>query len=79
LVTRTIGHVDVTIESVKWPELDEEGAAKVDENGNTIYRTFTKDNPLKLYDEDLIQQYFVSLCYAKNYPFYVDVIFEQIQ
>lgn len=78
-VTRTSNHTKVTIENIRWPEIDEDGLAKTDENGNIIYNEYHIDSPLKLFDENGVQKLYLAPCYSKNYPFYVDVIFEQIQ
>ena len=79
LVTRTIAHAPVTIEYLRWPVFDEDGNVTTDAEGNVIYRGYDHEDPLKLYGDDNIQDYFISPCYSKNFPFYVDVIFEQIQ
>jgi hypothetical protein len=78
-VTRKVAHAPVTIDYLRWPVMDSEGNSLTDAEGNIIYRGFTQDDPLKLYGNDDIQDYYISPCYSKSYPFYVDVIFEQIQ
>lgn len=79
VVTRTVAHAPVTIEYLRWPVFDENGNVTTDDEGNVIYRGYDHEDPLKLYGDDHIQDYFISPCYSKNFPFYVDVIFEQIQ
>jgi hypothetical protein len=78
-VTRTVTHAPITIEYLRWPVFDADGNVMTDAEGNVIYRGYDHEDPLKLYGDDNIQNYFISPCYSKNFPFYVDVIFEQIQ
>ena len=67
---RTTNRTNIQIESVKWIK---EGADGVD-----VDEYFTEDNPFKLFEGD-IQKRYLAQCYSKNYPFYVNVIFEQVQ
>ncbi|MBR7135649.1 MAG: hypothetical protein IKD14_00815 [Clostridia bacterium] len=67
---RDVERVTVDVEQVKTTSIDGEGNPK-----DTFY---TKDSPLNLFNGSNIQQMFISQCYSKNYPFYVNVIFEQV-
>ncbi len=63
-------------------EIDEVSCTKtsIDQNGSTTTETtyYTEESKLNLYNSENIQQYYLSSSYSKNYPFYVDVVFEQI-
>lgn len=78
-ITRNILRSTMTIDNIKWVTFDENGNTAVRDDGSIIYRNFDASSPLKLYGDDGLQDYYLSPCYSKNYPFYVDVIFEQIQ
>ena len=78
-ITRNIRRTTMTINDIKWVTFDDKGNTAVDADGKIIYRNFDESSPLKLYGDDGLQDYYLSPCYSKNYPFYVDVIFEQIQ
>ena len=78
-ITRNILRSTMTIDNIKWVTFDGNGNTAVDANGSIIYQNFDESSPLKLYGDDGLQDYYLSPCYSKNYPFYVDVIFEQIQ
>ena len=70
-IDRTTSRTNIQIESVKWVT---EGTDGVD-----VDEYFTEDNPFKLFDANSIQKRYLAQCYSKNYPFYVNVIFEQVQ
>jgi hypothetical protein len=80
-IERSSNYNSIIIENVLW--------AKRDASGNALYvdgvlqtDSYTAENPLNLFKLESgvsVQQYFFSQCYSKNYPFYVNVIFEQIQ
>ena len=78
-ITRKILRSTMTIDNIKWVTFDDKGNTAVDADGKIIYQNFNASSPLKLYGDDGLQDYYLSPCYSKNYPFYVDVIFEQIQ
>ena len=79
-ITRNILRSTMTIDNIKWVTFDASGNTAVDADGKIIYQNFnTQETALKLYGDDGLQDYYLSPCYSKNYPFYVDVIFEQIQ
>lgn len=79
-ITRNILKSTITINDIKWVTFDASGNTAVDADGKIIYQNFnTQETALKLYGSDGLQDYYLSPCYSKNYPFYVDVIFEQIQ
>jgi hypothetical protein len=79
-ITRNILKSTITINDIKWVTFDASGNTAVDADGKIIYQNFnTPETALKLYGSDGLQDYYLSPCYSKNYPFYVDVIFEQIQ
>lgn len=78
-ITRNILRSTMTIDNIKWVTFDGKGNTAVDADGKIIYQNFDESSPLKLYGDDGLQDYYLSPCYSKNYPFYVDVIFEQIQ
>ena len=67
---RDAQRVDVEIEQVKTTIINGEGEPE------DIY--YTESNPLNMYEGGL-QKVYLSQCYSKNYPFYVNVIFEQTQ
>ncbi len=84
-INRSFNHSDIIIEGVEW--------AQRDDLGNPLYidgvlqvNNYTESNPLELYRQETegsvtkdVQHYYLAKCYSKNYPFYVNVIFEQIQ
>lgn len=86
VLTRAYKVPDITVTSVTWKQTDDSGntqsisydkdsklnmfAAAKDDAGNTI--TDTSGNVVN------VQIYYMSQCYSKTYPFYVNVIFEQI-
>ena len=78
-IKRNILRSPMTIDNIKWVTFDKDGNTAVDADGKIIYQNFDESSPLKLYGDDGLQDYYLSPCYSKNYPFYVDVIFEQIQ
>lgn len=48
--------------------------------GNVTQTEYDSEgNAFELFDESGIQQYFLSQCYSKSYPFKVNVYFEQLQ
>jgi hypothetical protein len=79
-IKRRITQSTMKIDGIKWVTFDASGNTAVDADGKIIYQNFnTPETALKLYGSDGLQDYYLSPCYSKNYPFYVDVIFEQIQ
>lgn len=77
---------EVVLTDVVWCQLDASGNPVYDEAGNLLTQSFNKtdttDNTLHFYaDEDgtSVQQMYLAQCYSKEYPFFVNVVFEQIQ
>ncbi len=50
----------------------------VEENTESEIKSYDAKHTFVFYEEN-IQKYFLSQCYSKEYPFYVNVIFEQTQ
>ncbi len=73
-ITRDYSYKDIVITEISVSE------STLEETTTSTHKTvYTSDNPLKMYDEVNNQQkYYLSTSYSKNYPFYVDVIFEQV-
>ena len=69
-VSRDIARVEVEVEDVRTTVINALGQPE-----DIVY---TQSNPLNLFEGN-IQKVYLSSCYSKNYPFYVNVIFEQIQ
>lgn len=79
-IERTYNYTDdyLNIESVSSTKTEIDATGTTTET--TTYYTDgsqPEEAPLNLYDGD-IQKIFLSSSYSKNYPFYVDVVFEQI-
>ena len=68
-IERTFNHTEILVEEVAW-----RGIGKPDDAPKEIY---TQLKPLNLFESD-IQKVFLSQCYSKNYPFFVNVLFEQV-
>lgn len=68
-IERTFNHTEILVEEVAW-----RGIGKPDDAPKEIY---TELKPLNLFESD-IQKVFLSQCYSKNYPFFVNVLFEQV-
>ena len=76
-IRRKSNYVNIQIESMNWSYLDS--------NNTPVPVTFTYDSPFNLFRQATIdgqlvnqQQYFISQCYSKNYPFSVNILFEQL-
>lgn len=69
-IKRIYHYDEIVIDHVKWSEYDENDIL------NSI--EINSNNKINFY-ENGIQKYWLAQCYSKNYPFYVDVIFEQTQ
>jgi len=70
-LSRDISRVNVEVEDVRTTIINSEG-----EPQEIVY---TQTNPLNLIGDDNLQKVYLSQCYSKNYPFYVNVVFEQVQ
>lgn len=86
VLTRAYKVPDITVTSVTWKQADD--------SGNTQSISYDKDSKLNMFTaakDDAgntitdnsgnvvnVQIYYMSQCYSKTYPFYVNVIFEQI-
>lgn len=68
-IERTFNHTEILVEEVAW-----RGIGKPDDAPKEIY---TQLKPLNLFESE-IQKVFLSQCYSKNYPFFVNVLFEQV-
>lgn len=71
-ITRDYSYLDINITEVSVSESTVEETATT-----TKKKVYTSGTPLNLFDGN-IQKLFLSTSYSKNYPFYVDVIFEQV-
>lgn len=77
---------EVVLTDVVWCKLDASGQPTYDAEGNLVTESFNKsdtaDNTLHFYAEEegvQVQQLYLAQCYSKEYPFFVNVVFEQIQ
>lgn len=78
-VKRTFVYSDIVISNVTWAKRDESGNAIYDENGVLQTESFDgEDNKLSFYDDKGIQKVYLAQCYSKSYPFFVNVVFEQV-
>lgn len=59
-------------------KFDDVARSQTDENGTTSTMHYDESSPLELYENGL-QKLYLSRCYSKSYPFFVNVIFEQTQ
>lgn len=89
-ITRSFNYTKIKIEKLIWDGVVADGfnPEELDANGE-VYNEFTEANPLKLYQSQKgpngsggthtvdVQKIYLAQCYSKNYPFYVNVIFEQ--
>lgn len=89
-ITRSFNHTKIKIEKLVWDGVGSDGFNPEDFDANgEEYNEFTEANPLKLYLSQYgpnngggmhwvdVQKIYLAQCYSKNYPFYVNVIFEQ--
>lgn len=65
-IVRSFSQISVSISS----------ASRTSDN---VTQEYTQEQKFLLYGQDEIQDYYLSQCYSKNYPFAVNVLFEQIQ
>lgn len=70
-IKRYYTYNDIKIEKVFW--------SKNDENNNTLKIEYDSNNKLNFYDNNGLQILYLSQCYSKSYPFFVNVMFEQEQ
>lgn len=68
VINRIYDYKDVILDKVIWSEFNEDDVLESFE--------INSENALDFYESD-IQKIWLAQCYSKNYPFYVDVIFEQ--
>lgn len=85
-ITRSFNYTKIKIEKLIWDGVGADGFNPEDFDANG---EFTEANPLKLYQSQNgpngsggthtvdVQKIYLAQCYSKNYPFYVNVIFEQ--
>lgn len=79
-LNRAFNYSNITLTEVSMPETDAAGNAVL-ENGVTKIKYYTADSPLTLFQSQngvSVQKYYLSQCYSKTYPFFVNTIFEQI-
>ena len=89
-ITRSFNHTKIKIEKLIWDGVGADGFDPDDFDANgEEYNEFTEAHPLKLYLSEYglndgggmhsvdVQKIYLAQCYSKNYPFYVNVIFEQ--
>lgn len=70
-IKRYYTYHDIKIEKIFW--------SKNDENNNTLKIEYDSNNKLNFYDNNGLQILYLSQCYSKSYPFFVNVMFEQDQ
>lgn len=68
-IVRTYVYTPIQLSNVVWQK---EGA-----DGTLENVTYTAESPFNFYT-DGIQKYYLAQCYSKEYPFFVDVVFEQV-
>lgn len=86
-LTRTIErkytYTEIIPTKVNWCELDKDRKLVTDDKGTVQMIDYTTTSPLKFYytneNGTQIQYLYLAQCYSKEYPFFVDVVFEQIQ
>lgn len=89
-ITRSFNYTKIKIEKLIWDGVGADGFNLEDFDANgEVYNEFTEANPLKLYQSQNgpngsggthtvdVQKIYLAQCFSKNYPFYVNVIFEQ--
>lgn len=79
-IQREYHYSDITLTEVSMPETDADGNAVL-ENGVQKKIYYTAASPLELFQSQngvSVQKYYLSQCYSKTYPFFVNTIFEQI-
>lgn len=69
-ITRSYDYKEINIDRVVWSQLNDEDIMESVE--------INSDNILYFFDDD-VQKKYLDSAYSKNYPFYVNVIFEQVQ
>ncbi len=69
-IERVMQRVTIDVEQVK--------TTIINGDGNPEEVIYTQSNPLNLFEGNLQKKY-LSQCYSKNYPFFVNVVFEQVQ
>jgi len=72
--TRTIQRVYDTATTITAKSVSRNVA---DSDGNLTAVSYPIGSPFTLYDPNGIQKFYLSQCYSKNYPFTVNVLFEQ--
>ena len=72
--TRTIQRVYDTATTITAKSVSRNVA---DSDGNLTAVSYPIGSPFTLYDSNGIQKFYLSQCYSKNYPFTVNVLFEQ--
>lgn len=80
VLQRQYNYSNIILTEVSMPETDAAGNAVL-ENGVTKIKYYTADSPLELFLSQngvQVQKYYLSQCYSKTYPFFVNTIFEQI-
>ena len=80
-INREIHTTDIKVEAIEWTVKNDKGE---DQKVN-----YTTSNPLELFRDYVVpgtdgetvkrQYIYLSQCYSKNYPFFVNVVFEQVQ
>lgn len=78
VIKRNFVYSDIVISNVTWAKRDEHGNAIYDDNGVLQTESFNGDNKLSFYDDKGIQKVYLAQCYSKSYPFFVNVVFEQV-
>lgn len=80
-IKREYTYTEIIPTKVNWCELDKDRKLVTDDKG-AVMTDYTKTSPLNFYYEkngSQIQYLYLAQCYSKEYPFFVDVVFEQIQ
>ncbi len=80
-IVRNYTYAEVTLTDVTWCQRDESGQLVTDDNGNSIAAQYNGDNHLNFFTKENgvdVQKLYLAQCYSKEYPFFVNVVFEQV-
>lgn len=78
-LTRKFVYTDLILTDVTWAKRDEHGNAIYDSNGVLQVESFAgESNKLSFFNDKDVQQIYLAQCYSKSYPFFVNVVFQQV-
>lgn len=80
-IKRTYTYTEVQLTDVTWSKRDENGDIVKEKNEISVLQSYTKGDPLNFYTEEsgvFVQKLYLSESYSKEYPFFVNVVFEQV-